>query len=160
MSTVNQAVGRARSMTDGEVRDFHDAEERYGHGSGGPAPKQNERMELNFREVVKNLMAPSMQVLSPSAELPSPFTRAPITPEGSVEETSRFLGISTGGALDFTTQGMQAARDIMTDYASTSGDSSKYKNLDINDIYDTKVWSLKGLVPGYRPPLPTSNLSF
>jgi conjugal transfer mating pair stabilization protein TraG len=160
MSTINQAVGRARSMTDGEVRDFHDAEERYGHGSGGPAPKQNERMELNFREVVKNLMAPSMQVLSPSAELPSPFTRAPITPEGSVEETSRFLGISTGGALDFTTQGMQAARDIMTDYASTSGDSSKYKNLDINDIYDTKVWSLKGLVPGYRPPLPTSNLSF
>ncbi|MFS2023476.1 conjugal transfer protein TraG N-terminal domain-containing protein [Massilia sp. CT11-137] len=160
MSTVNQAVASARSMTDGEVRDFHDAEERYGHGSGGLAPKQNERMELNFRKVVNNLMAPSMQVLSPSAELPSPFTRDPITPEGSVEEASRFLGISTGGALDFTTRGMQAARDIMTDYASTSGDSSKYKNLDINDIYDTKVWSLKGLIPGYRPPLPTSNLSF
>jgi hypothetical protein len=149
MTTVNQALTRARTLTDGEVKAFHEGELRYGHGSGGRPPKQNERMEINFRRAVTEMMGPRMPILSPPENLPSPFWRGQITPAGSVEETKQFIGGSQAVAGGFAERGMEAAGDIMRDFAKTSPGFLKYQNLYVNKLYDTQAWSLKDVIPGY-----------
>lgn len=156
MGAVNKAIADARALTNAEVHDFNQLEETYGAGTVGPAPHQTERMELNFRAVVGDLMRPSMNVLTPPEDLPVPFWRGPIDKEGSLSETQRFLNSSKEEAELFVSRGMRAAEDIMRDFASTRPAFEKYKDVDIDKIYDTKVWSLRKIIPGYNPPAPAS----
>jgi YD repeat-containing protein len=160
MASVNSALDRARALTIGEVQDFNRMEDLYGAGTSGSAPKQSERMELNFRSVVTEMMGANMRVLSPPEDLPTPFWRGPITPEGTVVETQHFLGGSREDASIFANRGMQAAQDIMRDFAQTSTVFSKYQNMKIDQIYDAKVWSLRGIVPGYQITIPHPKTTF
>jgi len=105
-------------------------------------------------------MGPNMRVLSPPEDLPTPFLRGQITPRGTLAETHHFLNGSQEEANTFSNRGMQAAQDIMRDFAKTSAVFSKYENMKIEQIYDTKVWSMRGIAPGYRITVPNPKTTF
>ncbi|MBB3117935.1 PAAR domain-containing protein [Pseudoduganella violacea] len=160
MASVNAALYRARAVTNEEVEGFNRIEEMYGFGASDFPPKPNERMELNFRKVVKEMLGSEMKVLSPPEDLPTPLWRDKITHEGTLAETRLFIGGSEEEAHIFAKRGMQAAQDIMQDFSQTSAAFSKYKNVKIDQIYDSKVWSLRGVIPGYRTSTPSSSAKF
>ncbi|NVD98139.1 PAAR domain-containing protein [Massilia sp. BJB1822] len=160
MASVNAALSRARALTIEEDLHFSRMDEFYGARAANSLPKQNERMELNFRKVVTEMLGAEMKPLSPTEDLPTPFWRGKITYEETAAETRNFLGGTEEEARIFASRGMQAAQDILQDFSQTSPAFSKYKNMKIDQIYDTKIWSLKGIVPGYQVGTPSSSIKF
>ncbi|UMR30910.1 PAAR domain-containing protein [Massilia sp. MB5] len=158
MASVNAVLARARVITTEEGLNFDRMGEIYGAGAANYLPKQNERMELNFRKVVKEMLGADMKVLSPPEDLPIPFWRGKITHEGTVAETANFLGGTEEDARIFAARGMNAAQSILRDFSKTSAAYSKFENMKIEEIYDSKVWSLRGIIPGYRISVPSSKI--
>lgn len=155
MASVNAALNSARALTIEEGLNSGRMDEIYGYGGTDHLPKQNERMELNFRKVVREMLGPEMNALTPPEDLPTPFWRGKITHEETVVETAHFLAGTEDDARIFAARGMQAAQSIMRDFSKTSAAYSKFENMKIEQIYDSKVWSLRGIIPGYQISAPS-----
>jgi len=145
-NALNTALDRAATRTAQEVDQFNRLGEMYGPGAAGPYINPDERTELNFRNVVKE-MVPNIPGVKLD-DLPSPFFRGPITEQGTLAEGRTFFSNLPPAQADaLTNQGMEAATRIMERYKQEFGDQTVPHTVQPGDLYDSKVWSLRKAIP-------------
>jgi len=145
-NALNTALDRAAARTAQEVGDLNRWNDMYGPGSGGSYIDPSERTELNFRNVVKEMVPniPGVRL----EDLPSPFFRGPITEQGTLAEGRTFFSNLPPEQADaLTKQGMDAADLIMNKYKDVFNDQTVPHAVRPGDLYDTKVWSLRKALP-------------
>jgi hypothetical protein len=141
-TSLNAALDRAAVRTTADM----DVYQLYEPGAAYVNP--NERMELNFRDVVREMTpaVPGMNI----QDLPSPLFRGPINEEGTLAEGRTFFNNLPPDEADARTrQGMDAAITIMRAYQDRFGDRTVTAPLQQDSLYDTKVWSLQRFVPSF-----------
>lgn len=140
---VDDALSRAAQRTQGEVDTLERMRETYGEA---PRIDPHERMELHFRDVVKELVPDIPGVTL--KDLPSPFFRAPITAESTQREGRIFFGhLPQKEADKLTTQGLDGAVIIEKAYKEFFKDASAPEHITPEAHNDTKVWSLRRVLP-------------
>ncbi|MHA6916162.1 hypothetical protein ACQUJO_23965 [Ralstonia pseudosolanacearum] len=145
-NALNTALSRASARTSEETDQFNSMSDLYGRNSAGSIAAPNERMELNFRDVVRE-MVPNLPGVK-LEDLPSPFFRGPITQQGTIKEGRIFFGnLPADQANALTNQGIDAAARIMERYRKLSDDRAVSHPVQSGDLYDTKVWSLRRAFP-------------
>lgn len=145
-NALNTTLNRAAALTAQEVAAPKMLAETYGQDPSARYINPNERMELNFRDVVKASIPniPGVKL----EDLPSPFFRGPITEQSTLTEGRTFFSNLPPEEADaLTKQGMNAAALITNRFNSQFGDQAAPRTIQPNDLYDNKVWSLRRAIP-------------
>lgn len=145
-NALNTTLNRAAALTAQEVTEPKMLAETYGPDPSARYIDPSERMELNFREVVKASVPniPGVKL----EDLPSPFFRGQITEQSTLTEGHTFFSNLPPEEADaLTKQGMNAAALITNRFNSQFGDQTAPRTIQPNDLNDNKVWSLKRAIP-------------
>ncbi|MCD4484092.1 hypothetical protein LQR31_06320, partial [Chromobacterium vaccinii] len=145
---VNRALNIAEAKAQDDVDMFNHNRDMLGGRGAGSSIDFGERVELNFREVVK-----AMSIGIPNVkleDLPSPFFRGPIMEEGVLQESRTFFhGMSSDEADVWGRRGMNAALKIMSDFYDKDHPSSMpHESVELN-LYDkyNQPWSFSRFNP-------------
>jgi hypothetical protein len=164
-AALDNVLTRARSVTNDGIETHQRHEETYGYALPGKAPDAKIDMEMNFRDVVAATLGGNMKILSPAADLPSPFTRPMISRETSIGETQHYLGGGRDEAEAFYSRGMNAANTIIKDFVGQTPGYEPYRGRDFSEekFYDSKNWNIRkwdirNILPGYQPTPPRKSV--
>ncbi|WP_431256770.1 LysM peptidoglycan-binding domain-containing protein [Roseateles chitinivorans] len=145
MSAINSAMDRAAARTSMDIDAAERVQELFGPSNPGARVNPTERMELNFRDVVReaSIALPGVRI----EDLPSPFFRGPISEESTRAEGRVFFNLPPAEADELTKRGMEAAAFVTNEYLKRMGDSTIPSTVKPADFYDSKVWSLRRAFP-------------